>query len=462
MSLRTKCALLLVAFELTLAATLLLTVRYIGTYFEDAAETLTVSNRTGADLARLKALVREDLDRARGGDQPAVAARRLDREIEEAVRRIEAGAVRALSSADLSKLRRLVARRESTGGAMDARLALHNHVVDLEMRVMNAVRTLVESSFQAQQRAAMIVGANMLVAAVLGVAGLVLARRWVLLPVRELKHAADQYARGRLEHRARVWSGDELGQLADAMNTMSAELAQNQRQKVVRERVAAMGELLSYVAHNIRNPLAGIRSLAESCLRRMPAGAPLRREQEEIVGAIERMQRWMRELEHSCNPLDIEPHDVSINELIDNVIAVFRPMAERRRIELVRNGDGRGRRVYVDERHFEQAVAAVVGNAIEAAGERGRVTIGVESRDGGDAWSLYVADSGRGVPEELRKRIFHPTFSTKREGQGLGLTMARKIAELHGGQLELENPASGGAVFRFTLPGRPAQKAPHG
>jgi signal transduction histidine kinase len=459
MSLRNKCALLLVAFELTLAATLLSTVRYIGTYFEDAAETLAVSNRTGADLARLKALVREELNLAREGAGSESVRERLDREIGNAVGRLDANSG-ALGAASLMQLRQLV-RQRAEDGSIAGHLALYNYLVDLEMRVMNAVRSLVETSVQAQQRAALILAVNMLVAAVLGVAGMVLVRRWVLLPVQELKHATDQYARGRLEHKARVLSGDELGQLATAMNTMSAELAQNQRQKVVRERLAAMGELVSYVAHNIRNPLAGIRSLAESCLRRMPADAPLRREHEEIVVAIERMQRWMRELEHSCKPLEIEPGEVAIDELIDNVIAVFRPMAERRRIDLCRNGDGRGRSVCVDERHFEQAVAAVVGNAIEAAGERGRVTIGFQVRDDSDGWSLYVSDSGKGVPAELRQRIFHPTFSTKREGQGLGLTMARKIAELHGGQLELESPASGGALFRFTLPERPALKAPH-
>ncbi len=459
MSLRTKCAVLLVAFELTLAATLLLTVRYIGTYFEDAAETLAVSNRTGADLARLKALVREELNLVREGGASDAVRERLDREIGEAINRL-GGNGQALGASDMMQLRQLAAQRQSGGTEIAGQLALYNYLVGLEMRVMNAVRSLVETSFQAQQRAAMILALNMLVSAVLGVAGMVLVRRWVLLPVQALKHATDQYAQGRLEYKARVHSGDELGRLATAMNTMSAELAQNQRQKVVRERLAAMGELVSYVAHNIRNPLAGIRSLAESCLRRMPGDAPLRREQEEIVGAIERMQRWMRELEHSCKPLEIEPKEVAINELIDNVIAVFRPMAERRKIDLCRNGNGRGQSVCVDERHFEQAVAAVVGNAIEAAGERGRVTIGFEHRDEGDGWSLHVRDSGKGVPAELRQRIFHPTFSTKREGQGLGLTMARKIAELHGGQLELESPATGGALFRFTLPARPALKAP--
>jgi signal transduction histidine kinase len=109
----------------------------------------------------------------------------------------------------------------------------------------------------------------------------------------------------------------------------------------------------------------------------------------------------------------------------------------------------------VDPRHFEQALAAIVGNAVEAAGDHGKVTIGLDSAGSDSQWSLYVADSGPGIPPEIRDRLFEPTFSTKKGGHGLGLALARRVVELHGGQISVECPPPRGTVFRIVMPAEP-------
>lgn len=470
MSLRTKCALLLIAFELTLAATLLFTVQYINVYFDNAANLFSLSSRAGVDLGRLRAVVRSELmTLQRGGEFESLRQEcdRFGREIDANARSLRKNFVPPIDSALMDELdRRLETRADSVRDYLagsgvsagevalfdpDRHLAVDEFLGELESRVNAGLRTAVQASFEAQQRATVFLSINMIVAAAIGILGMILVRRWVLLPIRELTNAADEFGKGRLEHRARVTSRDEMGRLADALNRMSSDLSRIEQQMVLRERAAATGELISYVAHNIRNPLAGIRSLVDSCQRQTPSDSPLSTPHHEINAAIERLQRWLRELEHTCKPMEIDPRPVDIGTLVDNIIAVFKPMADRRGVQLSRDVRFASRTVRLDERHFEQAVAAVVGNAIEAVGEGGAVTIGLEFMNGDSSWCLSVADTGRGIPEELQPRIFDPSFSTKREGRGTGLAVARRVVELHGGRLTVECPAGGGTIFKFAM-----------
>ncbi len=474
MSLRTKCAILLIAFELTVAATLMFTVRYIGAYFDDAANTLAVSGRAGVDLARLRTLIRNELSslkRAENAETLRAECERIEKEINSVVELLRQDLSPALESTQLRPLVNLLESRRPTVAARlaeidrgveqparvdpEQHLAIDDFISRMESGVNAKLRKTIEASFAAQDQAALILSVNMVVAAALGILGMFLMRKWVLLPVQELKAATDEFGKGRLEYRARVHTGDELGQLGDALNRMSADLSRIEKQMVLRERAAAMGDLISYIAHNIRNPLAGIRSLVDSCQRETEPDSPLSPKQGEIIAAIERLQRWLRELEHTCKPLEISLQPVGIRQIVDNIVAVFKPMADRRSVALNQRLNGEIGSVMLDERHFEQAVAAIVGNAIEAVGENGAVTIGVESNGDPSHWSLYVEDTGRGIPDDLSRKIFDPTFTTKRDGRGLGLAMARKVAELHGGRLTLESPDGGGARFRFVMPVAP-------
>ncbi len=480
MSLRAKCALLLIAFELTLAVTLMLTVRHIRHYFESAADAIATSNRSSAELRRLRQLLRDELNHIYTyGDVPAAAERQrqIADQIQTGLAELKSALTdpTRLASDDqqlsFDRLKALIMRRADAidhfrsasnsnatrKSALDSfdegpHLALEEFIGRWEAAVFSRMQIAAEGSFAALNRSVLILSINMIVAAILGVLGLVLVRRWVLLPVRELTNAADEFGRGRLDHHADVRTHDELGKLADAMNAMSADLARIGRQMVFRERAAAMGELISYIAHNIRNPLAGIRSLSDSCRRNAPEDSELRGQHDEIVASVERLQRWLREVEHTCRPLDIRPVPVDSAELLNNIVAVFRPMADRRKIQLRRNIAQDAATIHVDETQFEQGLAAIVGNAIEATPANGSVTISVEIDADRRHQVVSIADTGPGIPTELRDRVFHPSVSTKREGQGLGLAMARKIAALHAGELTFECPPEGGTIFRFDLP----------
>jgi len=517
MSLRTKCALLILAFEFTLAVTLVLTVRYIGAYFENAAGIFAASSSGLADINRLRTHVRSELNHllqfvphpatrsqcqlcqdfawkieaaaaavSANISNPAKAdllqllrdhAVRREVAVADYLKTVESGGThekrserkrpppRDLESGENARLDTTTAFHSRVGTGLEAvvtpatvrfdpnaHISLDRFLGRLEAQLLGEAQAAIKNPYRAQQKAILLLSVNAIVGAILGILGLVLVRRWVLAPIRELKHGTDEIGRGNLDHRISITSSDELGQLSVAVNRMSSDLARIEKQMIRRERLAAMGELISYVAHNIRNPLAGIQASTEATQRQLSEGSPLRAHQDAIVAAVDRFQRWLRELEHTCSPMEVRAEPNDIRELIDNVATVFRPMADRRSIVIERRLDEAIRTVNIDPRHFEQALAAIAGNAIEASGDRGRVVIGTEANGDNRQWLLYVADSGPGIPANVIDRIFEPSYTTKRNGHGLGLALARKVIELHGGQIMVECPPEGGTVIRISMP----------
>ncbi len=472
MSLRAKCALLLLAFELTLGATILLTVRTIRIYFKDAADSFRTSNAGVVDISRLRTLARNELTtllqfvphpKATAQSEQMrrdIAAAAFDvrqdlgADLDHSVTDDLEARLRACQAAVDTFLARSLAEPAERTDRFDAEphLELDALLGRLEAHVLDEVRASVDKTFMAQENAILILGLNMVVGAALGIAGMILVRRWVLLPVAELKRSTDELGRGNLSHKARVTSRDELGRLAAAFNQMSSDISRIERQMIQRERLAAMGELIAYVAHNIRNPLAGIQSSADSCRRQLAEDSPLRTHHEDIVYAIDKFQRWLRQLEQTCSPLELNAEPTDIRETVDNVVAVFRPMSERRSIRVACQMPDSMRMVTIDGRHFEQALAAIIGNAIEAAGDHGRVTISVTANGDASHWMLAVADTGPGIARDVRDLIFEPAYSTKRTGHGLGLSMAKRIVDLHGGELSVDCPPEGGTVFSMTMP----------
>ncbi len=480
MSIRAKCAILLIAFEATLAVTILLAIHYTKVYLEDAAESFSASRAMVEDVGRLAALVREEssiLPDLRAGDADDATRRN---------RRIDARAavlVATLSDRITAQSRSdLLAALEARQQAADAHIAAtradagtpppfsstaHRNLgvllEDLETHASGEVRRAVDRTVETQQTIAVILSINMVVGSALGIAGIWLVRRWALIPLRSLTHATDEMGKGNLDHRAPVTSRDELGKLAAALNKMAADLAQSERIIIQRERLAAMGEMASYVAHNIRNPLAGIQSSAELTRQEAEPGSSIAEHQASIIAAIARFQRWLRQIEHSYGPLDIDIESTDLQMLVDGVVSVFRPLADRTAVAIEQTRMPAGSLVNIDGRQFEQALTAVIGNAVEAVDRGGHVSICFDEPAAGDAprWTLSVTDDGPGIPAEVRGRIFEPTFTTKQHGQGLGLSMAKKVVDLHGGEVTCECPPAGGTIIRFIMPAEPGERPAH-
>jgi signal transduction histidine kinase len=229
--------------------------------------------------------------------------------------------------------------------------------------------------------------------------------------------------------------------------------------------------MVSVVAHNIRNPVAGIRATAQTCMREFEPGSATHRQQERIIKAVDSLEQWLKELVHVNLPIELTLKDTSIDELIADLQQIFQPASQRKNVSIDYAPSRAHLQVPVDHRHFVQAIASILDNAIQAAPTGSAVDIRTgRAGECGDRFFIEISDSGSGVAENLRKKIFEPHFSTKAGGTGIGLSMAQKIIEAHSGRLSLvacngQTSDAAGATFRIEIPiDSMAHKAdsPHG
>lgn len=289
--------------------------------------------------------------------------------------------------------------------------------------------------------------------------------RWILRPVNAIRVATERIGRGEYEHRIAVEGVDELAQLSGEVNHMAATIAAMTQERIERERVVAIGEMVRRVAHNLRNPLGGIRSLAEVTRSELAPGSDLRDIQTRIIDTVDRFETWLRDLLHSTRPLELEVERVDVGSWVSDVITPLRPLADARHVSIEIKKPPEPLYGAIDPRHFEHAVVAVVTNAIQASPAGGRVTVAIGPQLDRKI-QLMIQDEGPGVPLELRERIFEPYFTSKADGTGIGLALARHVINQHGGRISVHSPdsqgpegpaARPGAAFAIVIPcGEPA------
>lgn len=320
-------------------------------------------------------------------------------------------------------------------------------------------------------RLGVVLGASMAVSLLAAVLGGLLVRRWVLMPVRELHAAAGRIGAGDFSYRVPVQphaaaSRDELQRLSAEVNTMAGLVAGLQDERVEQARLAAVGEMVRRLAHNLRNPLGGIRSLAELSRMELRAPAPpssaelgeLAEHQHRIIKAVDRFEAWLNDLLSVSTPADpasVNLARVDIPAWLDSVVEVHRPAATAKGLTLAVDTASGPPAAPIDRRHLDQAITAILANALDVApnGSRIQITAVAISHPREGRWQVRIADQGPGVPTELRDRIFQPYFTTKRDGNGIGLASAFQAVRSHGGHLSVTDPPDGsGAVFVIDLP----------
>ena len=233
----------------------------------------------------------------------------------------------------------------------------------------------------------------------------------------------------------------------EAIRAARARLAQS-------EKLAALGQLSATIAHEVRNPLAVIRSAAQSLGENVAAGdAEGHRACQFITAEIDRLTNVVGSLLAFARPLRLEPRPVPVDELFDGALLLAAPDLTRQHVRVARAPAATPLRVHADVDLMRQVLVGLLINAIEAVGPDGEVSLDARSRD--DVVEIEVSDSGPGVPAELRARIFEPFFTTRARGTGLGLPIARQIIEAHGGKLEVGEGRGGGACFIVRLPAGP-------
>ncbi len=213
--------------------------------------------------------------------------------------------------------------------------------------------------------------------------------------------------------------------------------------------LARVGQMAAVLAHEVRNPLAGIRGAMQVLMGRRKEDDPERAVMHEIVSRTESLNDLINDLLLFARPRPPRLGEVDLAPLIDDVFATVAQDPAGRGVAF--EAIGPRMQVHADANLTRATVLNLVLNAAQALEGRGRITVSVTPAAGGMV-EVQVRDTGPGIPQALREQVFEPFFTTKSRGGGLGLPIAQRTAELHGGALSLRCPPEGGTVFTLTLP----------
>jgi len=265
-----------------------------------------------------------------------------------------------------------------------------------------------------------------------------------------LSFAGLGYAMGKLML-ARARASEDAALIREQYEALQA----SQARLVQAEKLAGLGRMAAGVAHEVRNPLGVIRSSASLIREGLGDGgdADLAEASEFIVAEVDRLDGFVRSVLNFSRPLAPELAAVDASAVVDRALALASGQLGEARVD-VELGGTTAPPVRADPDLLVQLLMGLLVNAGEAGGQRVTVRAGAA---GGAAW-FEVADDGPGVAQGDEARLFEPFFTTKAAGTGLGLAMASRIAQAHGGRLELTHgrglgPDGGGACLRVTLPG---------
>ena len=275
--------------------------------------------------------------------------------------------------------------------------------------------------------------------AVLGALVAALAAVSVTRPLTRITEAARRIAHGDLE--TPLWKRrrkDEIGTLRDTIEEM---------RKALHARDEERETLLAGIAHEVRNPLGALDLfaglLAEELAQR-PEAAHVARIRAELA-ALSKVVGEFLDYARARPPVR---EDVDLALLVAEVAELVQPLAAARDVSLAVEGTGQAR---ADREQVRRAVVNLVRNAVEAAPAGTAVDVSARPADGGAV--VEVGDRGAGLAPEARASLFRPFFTTKDQGTGLGLALAKKVADAHGGALALEDREGGGTVARLAVPG---------
>jgi two-component system sensor histidine kinase HydH len=230
-----------------------------------------------------------------------------------------------------------------------------------------------------------------------------------------------------------------------AMFFWRASLRREAEERVMEERrrLSTLGEMSAILAHEIRNPLASLKGHAQLLAERTPPESPERGKVDRIVAEAHRLEAITTDLLDfvRTGPLDLQP--VRIEELLRKVVSEVGGGA------VTVEASGAPERWLLDPQRMDQVLHNLLRNAVEASPAGAPIEVKVAQE--GNALTVAILDEGEGIPEESLERLFEPFFTTRTRGTGLGLAVARRIVELHGGTLTALIRPGGGAEFRMTL-----------
>ena len=258
------------------------------------------------------------------------------------------------------------------------------------------------------------------------------------------------------------------GQLEERVKRATAELEETQKQLFQSEKLAALGKLSAGIAHEIRNPLTSIKILIHSLVDEMATETSREKDLVVIEGEIQRVNKIIKQFLDFARPREPALEPIDIREVLEHTATLLGYEMEAQEILLRKDFPPELPRVLADKEQMMQVFLNLMLNAIQAMPQGGQLHLAgrvfperlqtvkekrlAPGEGRGNFVEIAIADTGSGIPEEIKGKLFEPFFSTKEEGIGLGLSIAQRIVEQHGGRIRAENMPGKGAVFSVNLP----------
>lgn len=297
----------------------------------------------------------------------------------------------------------------------------------------------------------------LIASAVIGLFG----SRVITKPIEKLSDATRVIAKGQFNISVDVKSRDEIGMFATSFNQMTSEL--NVREKALKEaqtalihseKMAAFGQLGAGIAHEVKNPLAGILGYAQLTLRKLEKGTPLYENVEVIEKETKRCKTIIDNLLKFARQEKVAFHPIDVNRVMEDAVTIVNHQLAIHKIKIEKTLAPDIPTVMGDANQLQQVIMNLMINAQQAMAEKpGAVTVATRLLNP-ESIEIRVSDTGPGIPKEIQTRIFEPFFTTKPagEGTGLGLSVSYGIIKEHKGEIRIESEVGRGSTFIITLP----------
>ncbi len=234
----------------------------------------------------------------------------------------------------------------------------------------------------------------------------------------------------------------------------------------LRDRLAALGEMAAAIAHEVKNPLAGIEVMAGILKRQLSESPDAQAILEDIIKEAKMANAIVLEILDFVRPIRLQVERILLADAVRDAISMAESHVPRGEVVVDVSLAPDLPTIHGDPHQLRQLFTNLLTNAFEALGGRGTVRIlaaqlaedpSVSEPQGGPSLQIEVTDDGPGVPADVMDRIFSPFFTTKPQGSGLGLAIVRKIVDAHDGRIDVSAPLAGGTRFRVTLPVKSSQ-----
>lgn len=328
--------------------------------------------------------------------------------------------------------------------------------------VLNMNFSLGEMYVQLRETSQMFVISTLIILGFLAAGISVVMIRFLRRPLEKITQCMAQVEDGDLTVRMEAVQDDEIGQLMLGFNSMvdnlsraKGELERYHYQQMERvDRLASVGEMAAGLAHEIKNPLAGISGAINVLSDDYPEGDQRREVMMQIQNQISRLDKTVNDLLYFGKPGKPEFAFANINDLLKQTLLFVAQHPEAKNVNRIDEMTRDLPSVWIDQKQLQQVVLNIALNAVQAMTEGGMLTVETDriQNEKGDWVRIRIVDTGPGIAPEVLAKIFTPFFTTKTQGTGLGLPICRQLMENNGGSLEVQSELGRGTEFTLLLP----------